>query len=123
MDASEVTPKQALLTFLQIIIHKNSNEELLKNLATLRLLDEDFATYYILNGDFTSFTLTEEVMKNPDYWLFYLEPADGMPHRIEMVNKNNNWQLKSFVFLCMGCFADYDYEDCTICGGSGWGVL
>ena|SRR6218665_4001899 len=121
MDAREVTAKQALQTFLRILIHAESTQELLQNLTTLRLLGKDFETKFILNNTVISFTLTKEVEENPDYWLFYLEAQDKWPHRVEMIKKHHNWQLKSFLFACTGCFGDYD--DCGVCGGSGWGVL
>lgn len=113
--------EQLLNVFLKFIFDIKEDKDLLQRLLDSKMLDEAFEIKYLLEDTDTIYKITESIEKESDYWIFYLEAQSGLPYRAEIIKKDNSWKLKSFMFLCMGCFGED--EDCGVCGGGGWGVL
>lgn len=99
--------------------HKD-NSEILNYLLKDDLIHPTFEQRYISNLDDFDFILTDEIQKNENLMEFHLSASDRYPYKAEVIF-DGKWYLKSFLFLCQGCFGDG--EDCGVCGGCGWGVL
>jgi hypothetical protein len=106
--------------FLNALKSKSHNT-LLNYLTDEGLLEYDFETRYVTNWNenTASFSNVNMVKVSDGYHIAFLEIAN-CPHKIEITGYNGR-RIKSFTFLCAGCFGEYN--DCGVCGGSGWGVL
>ncbi|MES2277355.1 MAG: hypothetical protein V4592_15115 [Bacteroidota bacterium] len=100
-------------------LHKG-NSKMLNYLLKHKMIHSSFEQRYILNNIDFPFTVTNTVYKNDNEVEFYLDALDGCPYKAEMIF-DGKWYLKSFRFLCQGCFGED--SECGVCGGSGWGVL
>lgn len=112
-----------LLGFVLNILREYKGADILTQLEVNDLLHPTFEKRY-LNGYIESeFRVIASVAVTGSYCIFYLginDNSEFAEYRVEVI-ENGKWYLKSFLFLCMGCFGEYN--DCGVCGGSGWGVL
>jgi len=115
-----MTDIELLNRVLELFKLCDSNSELLNNLLKNEFLHPSFEQRSILNQVDFEFILTDKAKKNEGLVEYYLDSPDGCPYRAEVIF-DGKWYLKSFLFLCQGCFGNY--EECNVCGGSGWGVL
>jgi hypothetical protein len=114
------TSREVLDEFLLKVCDESSREKLILDLVRLQILTEGFDERYLINNTDKSFKdiqISEEAENNH---IAYFSSEDGCPYRIELIEENS-WRIKSFKFLCMGCFGED--STCGVCGGSGWGVL
>lgn len=115
-----MTASETLNYVLDYFSRCNDNVKILHHLLEQDIIHPSFEQRYILNNDQFRFVVTEIVNKSNNCVEFYLEAADTCPYRAELIFEEK-WYLKSFRFLCQGCFALN--PNCNVCGGEGWGVL
>lgn len=110
-----------LLDFIIILFKKSKdNNEIFKELSKQDIICSSFEKKYLLNNVDFEFELVKIVPKTQNLMECYLEANDGSPYKMELIFEKK-WYLKSFLFQCQSCFG-ID-EECSVCGGSGWGVL
>ncbi|QKJ31689.1 hypothetical protein HQ865_18600 [Mucilaginibacter mali] len=115
MDAIEL-----LSNVLEVFKANRNATDTLKYLLENNILHPSFEQRYVLNNDAWQFTITGKNEINTGLVEFYLEASDRCPYRAEVLFEDK-WYLRSFMFLCPGCFGED--RTCGVCDGSGWGVL
>lgn len=115
-----MTGLETLKQVLTILKRYKSGSNALEALLNNDILHSSFERRYILNTIHSEFHLISENAKSDKWVEFYLDSLDGSPFKVEIVFEER-WRLKSFLFQCQGCFGED--EKCSVCGGSGWGVL
>lgn len=100
-------------------IYRNNNK-ILEHFIKQDIIYLSFEKRYLLNNVDFEFQLMETITKKQNLIECYLEASDGSPYKVELIFEKK-WYLKSFLFQCQSCFGD-DIE-CSVCGGTGWGVL
>ena len=114
--------KDVLDNFLEILGSNLSQDQVIKILQDKKVIAEDFEIRYLYGLEKEEMHFSKKGFKEDglNKLTVYMEAKDGMPYRIEII-KSKTWKIASFMFLCMGCFGNYN--DCEVCGGEGWGVL
>ena len=95
-----------------------SKDDLLSNMEQSTLLTRDFEIRYLHNNSTVSFV---KIVFNNDYTVAIMDAEDGCPYRVEIAKEDCLFKIKSYKFLCQGCFGED--KTCNVCGGDGWGVL
>lgn len=111
---------ELLNIILTIFKSYKNNSEILEQLIRQDIIHSALEQRYILKNDVFDFDLEKTIDINEKTIEYYLVAKDGCPYKIELFFEKK-WYLKSFLFQCQSCFGE-DTE-CSVCGGSGWGVL
>jgi len=111
---------ELLNIILTIFKSCRNNSEILERLLRQEIIHSAFEQRYILKNDVFDFELEETIDRNDKLIEYYLVANDGCPYKIKLIFEKK-WFLKSFLFQCQSCFCED--KECSVCGGSGWGVL
>lgn len=116
----EAKAKPTLDLFLTKIQNQEVDSAKFAFLIDMEIVHPDFESRYLVNNTFRSFEEPSFLWVEAHQIAFEVIEKGMIPYRA-ILEDSGKWRIRSFEFLCQGCFGDGG--DCGVCGGSGWGVI